>query len=69
VAECFRGKAKSRDEWARLSPREKELLALLSKGHSNKEIADKLALSVEAIHRYLKNVHEKSAIHGRICMG
>lgn len=65
VVEYFRGKAKSRDQLANLSPREKELLILLSKGYSNKEIADKLSLSVETIHGYLKNVYGKMHVHSR----
>jgi DNA-binding NarL/FixJ family response regulator len=65
VVEYFRGKAKLRDQLVHLSPREKELLALLSKGYSNKEIAEKLSLSVETIHGYLKNVYEKMHVHSR----
>jgi DNA-binding NarL/FixJ family response regulator len=65
VAEYFRSRAKSRDQLSRLSPREKELLVLLSKGYSNKEIAEKLLLSVETIHGYVKNVYEKMHVHSR----
>jgi DNA-binding NarL/FixJ family response regulator len=63
VAEYFRQRAQLRDEVVRLSPREKEVLAMLSRGYSNKEIALKLSLSVETIHGYLKHVYEK--MHAR----
>jgi DNA-binding NarL/FixJ family response regulator len=65
VVDYFRHKAKSRDEFLRLAPREKELLVLLSKGYSDKEIADKLALSVETIHGYVKNIYKKMHVHSR----
>lgn len=65
VAEYFRKRASHRDEVHRLSPREKEILDGLSKGYSNKEIADKLGLSVETIRSYLKNVYEKMHVRSR----
>ncbi len=65
VAEYFRQRAQLRDEMVRLSPREKEVLALLSKGYSNKEIAVNLSLSVETIHGYLKHVYEKMHVRSR----
>lgn len=65
VAEYFRKRAHDRDEMYRLSPREKEILEMLSKGYSNKEIADKLSLSIETIRSYLKNVYEKMHVRSR----
>jgi len=65
VAEYFRARARQRDEVVSLSAREKEVLALLSKGYSNKEIAEKLSLSVETIHGYLKHVYEKMHVRSR----
>jgi DNA-binding NarL/FixJ family response regulator len=65
VVNFFHEKAKSHNEIVHLSPREKELLVLLSKGYSNKEIAEKLSLSVETIHAYLKNVYEKMHVRSR----
>ena len=65
VAEYFRQRAQLRDEVVRLSPREKEVLAMLSRGYSNKEIALKLSLSVETIHGYLKHVYEKMHVRSR----
>ena len=38
---------------------------MLSKGYSNKEIAEELKLSIATIHSYLKNVYEKMHVHSR----
>jgi DNA-binding NarL/FixJ family response regulator len=65
VVEFFRERGKVRDEMVNLSAREKEVLLLLSKGYSNKEIAANLALSVETIHGYLKHVYEKLHVRSR----
>lgn len=48
-----------------LSPREVEVLELLSRGFSNKEIADQIQLSVETVRSYLKNVYEKLHVRSR----
>jgi DNA-binding NarL/FixJ family response regulator len=65
VVDYFREKAKVRGDVVSLSAREKEVLLLLSKGYSNKEIAGKLSLSVETIHGYLKHVYEKMHVRSR----
>lgn len=65
VANYFRKRARTRDEITRLSPRETELLTLLAKGYSNKEIAGKLSLTLETIQSYLKSVYKKMHVHSR----
>ncbi len=65
VAAYFRDKAKQRDQIVHLSPRERELLGLLSKGYSNKEIADQLSLTYETIRTYLKIIYEKLHVRSR----
>jgi len=65
VANYFRKRAKTRDEIVRLSPRETELLTLLARGYSNKEIAGKLSLTLETIQSYLKSVYRKMHVHSR----
>jgi DNA-binding NarL/FixJ family response regulator len=65
VAEFFRRRGNTRDRVERLSQRETEVLDLLAKGYVNKEIADKLSLSVETIRSYLKNIYEKMHVHSR----
>ena len=65
VVESFRRKPKTPDESKRLSAREEEILILLSKGYSNKMIADQLGLSVDTITSHLKKVYEKLHVHSR----
>jgi DNA-binding NarL/FixJ family response regulator len=65
VAEYFRQKTLMPHQAMGLSEREKEILVMLSKGYSNKEIAEELKLSIATIHSYLKNVYEKMHVHSR----
>lgn len=65
VADFFRRRSKPSDDHKRLSQRETEVLELLAKGYGNKEIADKLSLSVETIRSYLKNIYDKMHVHSR----
>ncbi len=65
VAEFFRRRAPRGDDHKRPSQRETEVLELLAKGYGNKEIADKLSLSVETIRSYLKNIYDKMHVHSR----
>jgi DNA-binding NarL/FixJ family response regulator len=65
VAQYFRDRAKLRDELVCLSSREKQVLTMLCNGYSNKEIALKLALSVETVHSYLKHAYERMHVHSR----
>mgnify|MGYP003223885521 CR=1 FL=1 len=39
-----------------LSPREKEVLTLLAKGHSSKQIADILNISTNTVYRHRQNI-------------
>jgi DNA-binding NarL/FixJ family response regulator len=48
-----------------LSTREIEVLGLLSRGLSNKEIADQMRLSIETVRSYLKTIYEKLHVHCR----
>ena len=65
VAEHFRKGANMPHQEMRLSNREREILVMLSKGYSNKEIAAELKLSIATIHSYLKKVYEKMHVHSR----
>jgi DNA-binding NarL/FixJ family response regulator len=65
VVESFRLKAKSREEALRLSVREEQILLLLSKGYSNKIIADRLEISVDTVCHHLKHVFEKLHVGSR----
>jgi NarL family two-component system response regulator LiaR len=48
-----------------LSPRENEVLALIAKGLSNKEIAQALFLSVNSIKTYVRTAYGKIGVHSR----
>ncbi len=51
-----------------LSPREEEVVFLLLRGYSNKEIARECNLSVETVKEYLKNIYNKFGIHQRTAL-
>ena len=44
---------------------ETEILELLTKGLANKEIADRLDISVETVRVHLRRVYEKLHVHSR----
>jgi DNA-binding NarL/FixJ family response regulator len=52
-------------ELANLTNREREILLCLSKGFSDKQIADALNISVWTVHGHVKNVFEKLGVHSR----
>jgi DNA-binding NarL/FixJ family response regulator len=66
VVESFRqpGQTPPSSE-ARLSAREEEVLILLGKGYSNKEIASHLAIGVETVGSHLKHIYEKLHVRSR----
>jgi DNA-binding NarL/FixJ family response regulator len=49
----------------RLSDREKQVLKLIAEGHTNKEIAEMLSLSVKTVLAHRANLMEKLDIHNR----
>ncbi|KRF44123.1 response regulator [Paenibacillus sp. Soil787] len=53
------------DTFASLSEREKEVLALIAKGFSNKEIAEQLIISVKTVESHKSNVMEKLGLKTR----
>ncbi|WP_347862033.1 response regulator transcription factor [Salimicrobium sp. PL1-032A] len=56
---------KEGDRFSLLSDREKEVLALVAKGYSNKEIAEKLVISVKTVEAHKANVMEKLQLKTR----
>jgi predicted ATPase/class 3 adenylate cyclase/DNA-binding CsgD family transcriptional regulator len=48
-----------------LSPREIEVLRLLAAGHTSKEVAEALVLSVRTVERHITHVYEKIGARGR----
>ena len=58
-------RAEMEQELANLTNREREILLCLSKGLSDKQIADALNISVWTVHGHVKNVFEKLGVHSR----
>lgn len=66
VVEAFHQPMKAKvDEDMKLSKRETEILEHLTKGLANKEIADRLDISVETVRVHLCRVYEKLHVHSR----
>jgi DNA-binding NarL/FixJ family response regulator len=65
VVASFRRKSGGVDESVSLTMREEETLVLLTKGYSNKEIADHLGLSIETVRSHLKNIYMKMHVRSR----
>ena len=65
LVEFFRKpKVKLKDgAFAELTLREKEILQLLSEGYRNKDIAEKLSLSMSTIRSHIYNMYEKLHVH------
>lgn len=65
VVESFRAQTPVREEAVSLTAREEEILLLLTKGFANKEIADRLSVSVETVRTHLKHIYEKMHVRSR----
>jgi LuxR family maltose regulon positive regulatory protein len=48
-----------------LSQRERQILTLLAERLSNKEIADKLRISIATVKRHAATINQKLGVHGR----
>ena len=53
---------------AMLTPREREVAALISAGHSNKEIARSLGLTVGTVKHYVHLILDKTGLPGRVAI-
>jgi len=51
---------------AGLTPREREVLELLGRGHSNQEVADLLVLSLDTVRTHVKRILGKLCVHDRM---
>ena len=58
-------KKKSDEDTTGLSPREKEVLQLVAKGATNREIADSLFISENTVKTHLQNIMEKLHLANR----
>jgi DNA-binding NarL/FixJ family response regulator len=65
VVTYFQNQKVADNEVEKLSAREREVLDLVVHGFSNKEIADRLSVTTEAIRWHLKNIYHKLHVHSR----
>ena len=65
VVQSFQQSAASAQSTENLSPREQEVLDLLSQGFLYKEIAEKLGISYETVHTYIRRIYEKLQVRTR----
>ncbi|UCC85912.1 MAG: response regulator transcription factor [Anaerolineales bacterium] len=49
-----------------LTPREREVLTYIAEGHTNREIAEALVISVKTVDRHRENIMRKLNLHNRV---
>ncbi len=65
VVQSFQKAGPSPQPTENLSPREQEVLDCLSQGFLYKEIAEKLNISYETVHTYIRRIYEKLQVRTR----
>ena len=65
VVQSFQKTGASAQPSENLSPREQEVLDCLSQGFLYKEIAEKLGISYETVHTYIRRIYEKLQVRTR----
>ncbi len=65
VVQSFQKSPAMTETTENLSPREAEVLDLLSQGLIYKEISDKLGISYETVHTYIRRIYEKLQVRTR----
>lgn len=65
VTQSFQRTAPAAQPTEHLSQREQEVLDCLSQGFLYKEIADKLGISYETVHTYIRRIYEKLQVRTR----
>lgn len=48
------------------TPREKDIMSLLMIGLTNKEIAEKLIVTIHTVKVYIEQIYEKTSCHNRV---
>ncbi len=61
----FREQTTAKAEIDELTTREREVLELVVHGFSNKEISDRLSVTVDAVRWHLKHIYQKLHVHSR----
>jgi RNA polymerase sigma factor (sigma-70 family) len=65
VVQSFQQTAATAQATENLSPREQEVLDLLSQGLLYKEISEKMGVSYETVHTYIRRIYEKLQVRTR----
>lgn len=65
IVEWFRGRLKVTNQVESLSPRELEVLKLLSTGCPYKQIADEMGVTLGTVRSYIQRIYEKLHVHSR----
>jgi DNA-binding NarL/FixJ family response regulator len=65
VIASFRRPVPSSSQEKPLTPREEDILGLLSRGYANKEIAERLGVGYETVRTHLCNIYEKLHVRSR----
>jgi DNA-binding NarL/FixJ family response regulator len=65
ITEFFQGLAPACLQWQKLSPRERQVLELLARGHLKKEIADQLHICEDTVRSHCRKIYEKLHVHSR----
>ncbi len=63
VAQVFQKPQAAVSDEETLSERERQVIDLLSHGHSEKQIADRLNISQHTVHTYIRRIYEKLQVH------
>jgi DNA-binding CsgD family transcriptional regulator len=50
----------------RITEREKDIILIVSKGFSNKELCDKLFISMASVKTHIRNIYEKTGARNRV---
>jgi DNA-binding NarL/FixJ family response regulator len=59
IVSALISKQRRRDPLDRLTPREREVLALMAEGRSNQGIADRFVISLRAVEKYVSSIFNK----------
>jgi DNA-binding NarL/FixJ family response regulator len=65
VVQSFRDTSQGANTSVKLTEREEQILSLLSKGYANKEIADKISVSMSTVRTHLRHIYEKLHVRSR----
>jgi len=65
VIELFRNYVPKKTEEFSLSKRESEVLELIVNGSNNKEVSEKLFISIETVRNHIRHIYEKLHVHSK----